>query len=106
MVLPYLEHSHQVLQCLRGRSNIIEEPLGKMTRKMDKNGPRKGKAVKRYHTYRHRLGEDPKNKANYFEIWPTALLTPDTELKIICTLAKYCQYLIWDIRTGLEAYKL
>lgn len=65
--MPYLEHSRPVLQYLRGRSKITEEPLGKRTRKIDKNGPRKGKAVRRHHTYRHRLGEDhppTKKKAN------------------------------------------
>lgn len=46
--MPYLEHSRPVLQYLRGRSKTTEEPLGKRTRKIDKNGPRKGKAVRRH----------------------------------------------------------
>lgn len=74
---------------------------------MDNNGPRKEKTVRKYHTQRHKLEEDPKKALTYFEVWPTALLlTPDMELKVICTLAKYCQCLSWDIRTGLEGYKL
>lgn len=74
---------------------------------MDKNGPWKEKSVRRHNTQKHRLEKDPKKGFTYFEIWPSALLlTPDMEVKVFCTLAKYCQCPSWDIRSGLEGYKL